>query len=121
MTQPLVERRGGARLEGSARDGALAALEVLPRLLARAACKAEPLRPAGGKLRMDLDGLGGPQYAELVVVELCRLSWPSGCQTKLVECLKDLSLPPGLLKGAAAKACRQLREVLLRRPEDGCV
>jgi hypothetical protein len=115
VTAPVVERRaeGSRRLEGSRRDGALAGLEALPRLLAKVGAKADLLRPGVGAAAssVDVEGLTGPTFVDHAVRELCRAPWPAGCATKCAEVLKDLGLPPSLLRGGTAKACRQLKEV----------
>lgn len=110
---PLLERSGALRTEGPARDGCLAALSVLPRLLGRvsAAKSSEVLHPDASRLVADLSGCTGAQFCERTVRDLCKVTWPAGCQIKVVEVMKDMALGPHLLKIAAHKAMRQLQEV----------
>jgi len=110
---PLLERSGALRTEGPARDGCLAALSVLPRLLGRvsSAKSSDVLHPDASRLVADLSGCTGAQFCERTVRDLCKVTWPVGCQIKVVEVLKDMALGPHLLKMAAHKAMRQLQEV----------
>jgi hypothetical protein len=43
--------------------------------------------------------------------EVCRLQWPGGWHIKLVECFKDMALPPNLLGTAINKCIKQLDKV----------
>ena len=74
---PLLERDGshGASLEGGRRDGVLAAIEILPRLLARCATKVEVLRPDKSRLVHDLDGMNGQAYFDHAVDQVFVLAF----------------------------------------------
>lgn len=90
LVAPLLERRGSASLDGPRRDGCVASLELLPKLLARAASKATELRPDSSRLCEDLSKVTGVAYAERIVHDLCKVTWPGGTHVKLVEVFKVL-------------------------------
>ena len=97
---PLAERRTAPDgvsvlpLDGAARDGTLAALDLLPKLLARVATKTSPLHPLDrSRLKHDLQSnVDGPGYVSHAVLELNSLRWPAGCQIKIIEVFKDMLL-----------------------------
>ena len=124
LVAPLSQRQMASdgittsTLDGAVRDGSLVALDLLPKLLWRVATKASPLRvPDRSCLVHDLSSnMDGQMYVTHAVRIITSLHWPPGCQTKIVEVLKDMMLPPELLHLAATKATRQLQELNTSQP-----
>ncbi len=132
IVAPVLERRlVSASLEGARRDGALAALELLPKLLAKVATQTNELRPDSARLLADLSDVSGPQYLDHTLNDLCRVQWPAGFHIKIIEVFKvgptcnclasllfyhyltpqDMALSSKLLRIVVGKGVKQLTEV----------